>query len=376
MSQPGAIAEPDSADDGTSWDVVVVCGMPFGQSPPFGDTHLARALARRHRVLVIDRPRPAQRLRRAPIVETVSDRLAVYRPFTTPRAGHERLHAVNERLYRAQINAVIRRHTGPNPVIVTFDPKRGTFDELDPAALVYWQRDLAADAHYNAERSTVIRHHEHLLRSADLTTGVSAELVEASRPLARRSHHVPNGADIDHFETPSPPPPTELGDNPVIGYLGALSWRVDVALLEDLAQKRPDWTFALIGAVSVEPPRAPNIRIFGERPYDELPRWSQKFDVGLIPYLDNDFNNASFPLKALDYLASGVPVVSTALPAMRGFADEVTVGTSSEEIEALIAEAIEHPPDPESCQAVARAHSWDQRSKTLEGLIQSAIDEA
>ena len=160
--------------------------------------------------------------------------------------------------------------------------------------------------------------HEQLLRSADLVTAVSPTLLEDSLAANRRAFLLPNGADIAHFARPSPPPAALDGRGTMVGFVGAVSWRVDMALLEGIARRRPAWTIVLVGRVTVPVPRLDNLLVVGDRPYEELPGWVQRFDVGIVPYTDAAFNRASFPLKVFDYLASGVPVVAAPLPGAGG----------------------------------------------------------
>jgi teichuronic acid biosynthesis glycosyltransferase TuaH len=68
--------------------------------------------------------------------------------------------------------------------------------------------------------------------------------------------------------------------------------------------------------------RRPNVHHVGAVPHPDLPRWLARMDVGLTPYTDSAFNRASFPLKTLEYLAAGRPVVGSDLPATRGLAQE------------------------------------------------------
>ena len=73
----------------------------------------------------------------------------------------------------------------------------------------------------------------------------------------------------------------------------------------------------------------PNVQWVGPKPFESLPSYLRITTVGLTPYADSDFNRASFPLKTLEYLAAGKPVVSTDLPAARWLAtDLVTIAKS------------------------------------------------
>jgi teichuronic acid biosynthesis glycosyltransferase TuaH len=150
-----------------------------------------------------------------------------------------------------------------------------------------------------------------------------------------------------------------------------LSDRIDIALLESVADtgiglllvgpREPGW----------EPGRAealfdrPNVHYVGPVPFEELPQWFARLDVGLTPYADTAFNRASFPLKTLEYLAAGLPVVSTALPASRRLAEETPdIQIAPDFADAVVAAAsAEWTPDVVARRrSVAARHSWAARA--------------
>jgi len=99
-----------------------------------------------------------------------------------------------------------------------------------------------------------------------------------------------------------------------------------------------------------------------------------RFDVGLTPYTDSAFNRASFPLKTLEYLAAGKPVVSSDLPASRRLREEtseIRLAGNADEFARLVLDAVKQSYDPAAVmhrRAVAREHSWAARASTLAGL--------
>ena len=175
--------------------------------------------------------------------------------------------------------------------------------------------------------------------------------------------------------TPAPselPSPEALPDSPVCGLIGTLSRRIDVSLLEAVADA--DISLLLVGG---RPSGAdsealdhllgrPQVRWVGPHPFDELPSYLRVMDVGLVPYSStHPFNRASAPLKVLEYLAAGRPVVSTDLPAVRQLdTDLVTIAEEPQEFAAAVAEAVRTAHDPELVarrQAFAARHSWAVR---------------
>src|SRR5690606_18552149 len=117
---------------------------------------------------------------------------------------------------------------------------------------------------------------------------------------------------------------------------------MDFALIDRVARTNPNASLVLVGPVGEDAPlfTAPNVHVLGRRPYQSLPAYVQAFDVGLIPYVLNAHSIAVDPLKLLEYLAAGVPVVSTDLPEVRKYADVVVIGSTHEAFESAVGRAL------------------------------------
>lgn len=351
--------------------------MPFDGSPPFADTHLARSLAKLAPVLVVDLPKAIHRsprrvrprlrpLRGAPTESWVLE------PVALPANERSATAWASDAWLAVQIERAARRVLPANRVLVTLNPTRGMLPGIRRRATVYWRRDLAAHHRYAASVGLVRARSDALVRRAQLVTAVSPQLVSESRTANRQSYLVQNGSDLDHFgRSPTVRPralPVAEG-RPVLGYVGAVSWRLDHDLLARICAARPDWSVVLVGPVEGKLPQAPNLHAVGAIPYDELPEWTQAFDVGIVPYNQDEFNRASFPLKVFDYLASGVPVVSTALPALSDLGPTVRLARNAEEFTEETAALLADMPSAAECRTLAAANSWDNRASCLLELI-------
>src|SRR5262249_55743245 len=138
------------------------------------------------------------------------------------------------------------------------------------------------------------------------------------------THWVPNGVDVDHFSQRAAPA-DDVRDlpRPRLGFVGGLSEWVDLGLVAHLARARPDWSLILVGPVGIDaaPVRnLPNVRLLGPRPYAALPAYLVAMDEGLIPFEQSPVTYHADPIKAYEYLAAGLPVVATDLPALRRLA--------------------------------------------------------
>lgn len=111
-------------------------------------------------------------------------------------------------------------------------------------------------------------------------------------------------------------------DKPTLGFIGGLKpWKIDFSLLLNLSRNRPEWNIKIVGPYYGERTadflaliEQPNVIWIDGIPYAQVPEMISTFDVGILPYLENDYNQGVFPLKMYEYLACGKPVVGCGLP--------------------------------------------------------------
>lgn len=195
-----------------------------------------------------------------------------------------------------------------------------------------------------------------------------------SRPLWERFHarwgdkveYVPNGADCAHFE----PVPSLRNPNrstrPVLGYVGAMAGWFDVELIRGVAERLPDWEIRLIGPDELGARRSrlelPNVRFLGRQPYEALPRLLAEFDVATIPFELTDLIKATSPIKLYEYLAAGLPVVSTSMPEVLPLVEDGVVACADDpDAFAAAARTLRETHRVERRQARAREFSWAAR---------------
>jgi teichuronic acid biosynthesis glycosyltransferase TuaH len=212
------------------------------------------------------------------------------------------------------------------------------------------------------------------LEAADLVVASSARIAERLGERGVTALCIPNGVAAGDFAGvgTTVPPAADADDlaSPVAGFVGTLSARIDLSLLEAVAET--GMSLLLVGArqhtfrsdrfdqlVARE-----NVRWVGPRRYEELPGYLAAMDVGLVPYADSEFNRASFPLKVLEYLAAGRGVVATDLPAVRWLAtDLVRVASGAGDYADAVEDLVGHddPARVAERRAFAAHHSWSSR---------------
>ena len=124
----------------------------------------------------------------------------------------------------------------------------------------------------------------------------------------------------------------------------------------------------------------PNVTWVPEQPPAAIADYLAALDVGLTPYADSDFNRASFPLKTLEYLAAGLPVVTSDLPASRQLDTQlVTVAEDRDDFVRQTVRLLDNHADDSGAgrrRAFAAEHTWSARARTLLAWLDEArVDE-
>jgi len=195
------------------------------------------------------------------------------------------------------------------------------------------------------------------------------------------------GVDVPHFgqalseDTPIPPD-IDFVPRPVLGWFGVIDERVDYPLLDKMAEVHPEWSIAMIGpVVKVDPnllPHRPNLFWLGARDYRVLPNYCKSFDLCLMPFAINSATQYINPTKALEYMATGRPIVSTAVAdVVHNFGEVVRVAGNHTEFIASCEDALRNH-DPANIKRgldMAEQNSWNSIVKKILGLIDEAVSE-
>ena len=153
-----------------------------------------------------------------------------------------------------------------------------------------------------------------LLALADVVFTGGYSLYEAKRSVAPHVHAFPSSVDVAHFGRARAS--AERRDlRPRVGFAGVIDERMDLDLIGDVARARPDCVFEMIGpVVKIDPatlPQVPNLLWVGAVDYADLPAAMAQWDVAIMPFAINDATRFISPTKTPEYLAAGLPVIST-----------------------------------------------------------------
>lgn len=281
----------------------------------------------------------------------------------------ERLYLCQARAgaFRAVADPLIYGVTWNLPQLASYPSARVLYDVIDHLDV------------FEGNPRRLRRNHRRMLEEAHLVTTTSQALHREVREVREDAVLVPNAADWDHFGGREPDsPPADLATilehgRPVIGYHGALARWFDYRLVRELAVLNPGCEFVLIGVDYDQTLRKegiadlPNVHWLGRRPYRSLPAYVKGFDVGLIPFVVNEITRATSPIKMYEYMAAGVPVVSTPLPEAAGCDLVMTADTIVAWME-KIGQALSLAEDPgytRSLRELGKAHRWGARAKVI-----------
>jgi len=292
-------------------------------------------------------------------------------------------HAVAE----AHARTVVEAHAGTGPLwLWIYTPMALPLaDGLAPELVVFDKMDelsafkLAPPELVALEAATIAR--------ADVVFTGGQAMFEAARGRHANLHCFPSSIDAAHFgrarayALPDPADQAAM-PHPRIGFFGVIDERFDVALLREVAGARPDWQLVMLGPTAkIDPadlPRAANIHWLGGKPYADLPAYLAHWDAGWMPFAINAATRFISPTKTPEFLAAGLPVVSTPITdVIRPYGEEGLVaiaGNASATIDAL--ETALAGPSPgwlNAADARLARGSWARTWGEMNGILQQAL---
>jgi len=285
----------------------------------------------------------------------------------------------------------LRRENFDRPIVWVYHPGYvDALEEIPRKLLVYDCVDeYTAFPNYEPVSDWIREKERRLCKKADLVFTTSRALYEdKSAHHPEQTHLVHNVGDAEHFKT-ARDPDTEVADEirelegPVIGFVGAVSdYKLNSEWLLRLAEEHADWQIAVVGPVGEADPSTdvtemeatPNIHLLGHRNYGRLPAYIKGFDVATIPYRINDYTRGVFPIKFFEFLATGTPVVISALPALEQYYDAVEVADDAEAFVDSCERALESGAEgAERRVELAEQNSWWSRIDEMMNHVEERL---
>ncbi len=236
---------------------------------------------------------------------------------------------------------------------------------------------------------------ENLIKNSDIIFAVSEELAKDLRSTGKSVYLVRHGVDYESFQN------MRNGENlvkkykeknkrSILGFIGIMYYKVDYELLNYVAAQRSEWSILLLGRrwllnendrkLFAELIKRDNVHHIGEKPKEELPFYLSGMDICLMPFKKIDFVKYMAPLKSLEYLAAGKPIIAIDRGVKYEFSDFIKVADSKEGFVEAIAEALEKEMQngeslAEARKEIARQNTWERRVDQMMEIIESHLSD-
>jgi glycosyltransferase involved in cell wall biosynthesis len=320
-------------------------------------------------------------------LQQVQDNLYVMTPLVIPFHGSKTASKINRLLLSAQVRYYQKKLNLNNPILWSFLPNTvdvvGAFEEN--LSIYYITDDFTQFTGYPVK--AIADMEARLIDKSDVVIASAKRLVEKKSRNGKKIELVSHGVNHQHFAKAltmtSNDWPSDIKKikHPIIGFYGEINDWLDLKMLVQAANKRPDWSFVLLGRIAVEVGdigdivNLPNIYYLGQKDFKELPGYCAAFNVALIPMKLNELTLNVNPLKLREYLAAGVPVVSAPLPEVLPYGDVVKFAKTADEMIAAAEDWIKQDRGklaPVLSRRVAD-ESWDAKVEEISKIIERAL---
>jgi glycosyltransferase involved in cell wall biosynthesis len=296
------------------------------------------------------------------------------------RVGPQMLHIAREAMEKENANGAFT-----NPLMWVYSPMESAWalGELPVRGVVYDCMDELSQ--FAGAPRELVENERRLIEQADVVFCGGYELWMKKSKQHANAHFFGCGVEYGHFgqaQDMSGAIPEDVQNlpRPIVGWFGVVDERVDYELLRKVAELRPNVSFVLVGpVVKVDPnslPQAKNLHWLGGRDYKQLPDYCRAYDVCMMPFALNEATQYINPTKALEYLATGKPVISTPVAdVVRQYTDTILIASTPEDFAECIDRALQTPDETMVSKGIDRAKesSWECTVERMQEIIGEAI---
>ena len=294
---------------------------------------------------------------------------------------------VNVMIVKLLIDIIARKFGRKRKIAWIFHPNFHYFSRLlgRKYVIVYDCIDFFAMGS-REEKLEIANNEQNLVQKADLVVANSKVLRKHLLKYRKDAHLVPQGFRLDQYLKYKNNKKAKR-EKPLIGYIGAVNYRIAYNLLIQLAKRNPKWNFIVSGPIlekekiTKEQSREmgtlfnlPNVR-YELRNKKEMPQIISEFDIAMIPYdIFQDFNKYCYPMKLFEYFYLGKPVVTTPIEELKRFPKFVKIGKTAEEWEWNIKNLLSKPWPiryKRRQRKLARENSWQNKIEKIMSYIRS-----
>jgi len=344
--------------------------------------HLLSRAAKHYDVLVIEEPMFGAGIKPHMDVNIRPQGVTVAVPMLPEGLSHEDTVAEQHDL----IEALIGRESNGSRVFWYYTPMAMAFtSDFECDLCVYDNMDELSL--FRGASQKLLDLENALFSRCDLVFTGGMSLYEAKKNRHRNVHGFPSSIDYNHFSQArsihADPKDQAHIPHPRLGFFGVVDERMDVDLLTEVADLRSDWQFVMIGpVVKIDPatlPQRHNIHWLGGKHYNELPHYLSGWDVGFMNFALNEATKFISPTKTPEFLAAGVPVVSTPITdVVKPYGEKglVEIARNAEEVVAKVETILARPKD--AWLAKVDRHlaqgSWDKTWAAMHKLMLDATE--
>lgn len=299
-----------------------------------------------------------------------------------PEGLHDKFLTMNIQRMLKGLLPVMQKLGMHNPIVINaFHPVYGLalIGKLGERANFYYCFDEITAEPWMARHGS--RYEPEYLRRVDAVVTTSETLRIAKSKIQPQSFTVKNGANFDLFRQAYELRKSHNVTHKTVGYLGTADNRLDLDLIEYCVQRMPDVRFQFLGPAN-HPGLIPrlgqylNVEFISPKDPHELPDYMARMHVGMIPFVRNEHTYTIYPLKINEYLAAGMPVVSTEFSMLGDFMGVVRLANTPEQFaDALQAALNENDPLLTKRRIdMAEANSWSRRAQEFGQVIQETLN--
>jgi hypothetical protein len=307
-----------------------------------------------------------------------NDNLHIFTPLVLPLPSSAFARRLNAWLLRLYLKYYMHKLGMKDVQLWTFMPTMVELvGKLGEKKLIYYCVDEWSEFSF-IDKSAIRDMERRLIQQSDLVLTTAEKLYHDKKQYNQNTHLIRHGVDFDHFAKALEPDleqPEDVRDlpHPRIGFYGLIHEWIDLRLVEKMAKAHPEWSIILIGKLSTDGSflrPLKNVHLLGQKPYSSLDAYTKSFDVGMIPFVVNELTLNVNPIKLREYLAAGLPVVSTHLPEIEPYSGVVHLADSAEEFIQGVEQALNEK-DPEwikKRQDAVAGETWQARVDQISDL--------
>lgn len=310
--------------------------------------------------------------------------LMVVSPLLFPFYGSKIFRWFNQKILIRQIKKAIGDDQRQSILWVSIPTAAGLADKLNKKLSIYHCVDDFS-AFEVLDFDLISQMEKELMEKVDLifVSNLALSKIKAKN-YPEKTFFVPHGGNVDNFleaKKQKSKEPTVLIKipRPRISFAGKIGFSTDLSLIDYLAQKNPDFSFAMLGPIGFDAKpdeldvlkRRKNVYFLGKIPYQKLPLYFKYLDVFLLSYRLTKQIKYCQPQVMYEYLATGKPTISVNISAAHQFKDLIYIGRNFSDFNQKLRRAVKENNKNLSKERIkiAKENSWPKRIEEISKIM-------